>query len=164
MPGYKLDAVFSRNVSLQSLAYRLRFHAVRPYQCRRRQGVGDHVAGGHRAEVRHRGKLSSAVFTLGDEGTVHQEALDHAEHADGRRQRGETDGAAAFHDVRVLHHAFCFDLLGVVDAGLLRLLINLRLVGQVRGVGSVPVHVVLSNVEDHTCDRGDGVAPVQLEA
>ena len=57
-----------------------------------------------------------------------------------------------------------FDLLGVVDACLLRTLVDLGLVRQVGVVGAVPVHVVFGDVEADAGDRRDGVAPVQLEA
>ena len=69
------------------------------------------------------------------------------EHADGRREGGEAYGPAAFHDVRVLHHALGFDLLRVVDARLLGAFVDFGLVRQVGRVGAVPVNVVLGHVE-----------------
>ena len=164
VPGDELDAVVPRQVVQQALADGGRLDAVGPDQGRRCQGVGHHVARSDGAEVRHGRQFGGAVLALGDEGAVHQEALDDAEHADGRRDGGEGHRPAAFDDVGVLHHAFGFDLLGVVDARLLGVFVDLGLVRQVRRVGAVPVHVVLGDVEADARHRGDGIAPVQLEA
>ena len=165
MPGDELDAVVPRQVVQQALADGGRLHAVGPDQGRRGQGVGHHVARSDGAEVRHR-TASSAALSL--RSAMKARSTRRPSTTPSMLTAGVTvvkaNGPAAFDDVGVFHHAFGFDLLGVVDARLLGVFVDLGLVRQVGRVGAVPVHVVLGDVEADARHRGDGVAPVQLEA
>ena len=162
--GDGLDAVVARQEVPQPLADRATARRRRRGPAPPRRGRWRPCGGAPPRRGPHGGQLGGAVLALGDEGAVHQQALDDAEHADGRRAGGEADGAAAFDDVGVLDHAFGFDLLGVVDARLPGVCVDLGLVRQVGGIGAVPVHVVFGDVQAHAGHGRHGVAPVQLEA
>ena len=55
-------------------------------------------------------------------------------------------------------------MVGVEDAGDLSVLVHARLISLVSFERTVPVHVVLSDVQNHRSVRGQRVGPVQLEA
>ena len=55
-------------------------------------------------------------------------------------------------------------MVGVEDAGNLSVLVHASLISLVTLERTVPVHVVLSNVQNHRSVRGQRVGPVQLEA
>ena len=55
-------------------------------------------------------------------------------------------------------------MVGVEDAGNLSVLVHASLISLVAVEGAVPVHVILSDVQNHRSVRGHRVGPVQLEA
>ena len=96
-------------------------------------GVRRRPAGAGRGEVGQRAQLGGAGLARLDEGTVGEDVLDDAEHADGGHAEREADGPGALDDVGLADQRLGRRVGDVVDAGALDALVDPALVGGVVG-------------------------------
>ncbi len=84
---------------------------------------------------------------VGSVGAVHQDSVDDAQHCPPRHAKSESNGAAAFDDVSRLSQRLGTRIVVVVDDGALGLSEDAGLVGDVGLERTVPVEMVLRDVE-----------------
>ena len=167
--AHQLVAVRTGLEGTQTRAHSLRVNISRTAQSRSRQSVLHGVLRGHltgsRSQILQNRQLIRLVVTVLQEGAVHHDVLSQAEHRHGGHLSGaEANRTSALNNVRVLNHAQGVHVVGVEDAGNLSVLIHASLISLVTLERTVPVHVVLSNVQNHRSVRGHRMGPVQLEA
>lgn len=110
------------------------------------------------------GELLGVLLPVLDEGAVHEDPVDHAEHGGPGGAEGEADGPAALFHVRLDDQGLGGGVGGVVDAGDRVALVDAALVGGVGVHRAVPVEVVRGQVEDGRGVGAYGGRPVQLVA
>ena len=166
---HQLVAVRAGLEGTQTRTHGLRLDVGGTAQGGRGQGVLDRVLGRHLTrrggQILHDAQFERLVVAVLQEGPVHDDVLGQTEHRHGRHLGGaEANRASALHHVGLLHHAQGVGVVGVEDAGHLGVLVHAGLIDLVTFEGTVPIHVILGNVQH---DRGvgrQGEGPVQLEA
>ena len=166
------DPVGSGTVGAQPGSDRLRVGSGSTGQCGGGQGVGQQVRGnvlgappwGQVHQVSGGGQLDTTGTSLGMEGAVDQQVLDHADLPQPRCGQGEADGATALDDVGLTDHVLGGGVGEVVDGGEPGAGVDAGLVPGVGLQASVPVEVVGSQVEAGRGQGRQGPGGVELEA
>ncbi len=109
------------------------------------------------------GEFDRSALAIIEEGTIDHDSIDKAEVARTGDSQAEADGAATLDHVGLFDHLARRVVLEVVDAGDLRIPVDLRLGCAIGLVGTVPIEVILRDVQAGGRPCGHAVQVVQLE-
>ena len=167
--AHQLVTVRTSFEGTQARTNSLRVNISRTAQRRSRQSVLHGVLRRHltrcRSQILQNRQLIRLVITVLQEGAVHHDILSQSQHRyGGHLSRTESNRAGTLNNIRILNHAQGFHVIGVENTSNLSMLVHTSLISLIAVEGAVPVHVILSNVQNHRSVRGHRVGPVQLEA